>query len=115
MDRFCDYDEGYTKVDAEDFGWCRNCTISSCRNSKYYGGYGKGIKNAMYMTPNDYTTIIAKKDAEIQRLKKIVAEVTENIKVIGKQNTRLKRKCDRYEKKLTELYLNGVLSEPIKE
>lgn len=61
----------------------------------------------MNMTPNDYVRMIEKKDAEIQRLKKIVEEVTENIKVVGKQNTELKRKCDRYEKKLSELHLNG--------
>ena len=107
MNRICDYDEGYTKVDAKDFGWCKTCKISSCRNSKYYGSCEKGMKNAMYMTPNNYITIIAKKDVEIQRLKKIVEELTENIKVVGKQNTRLKRKCDRYKKRLSELYLNG--------
>lgn len=61
----------------------------------------------MNMTPNDYLKVIEKKDVEIQRLKKIVEEVTENIRVVGKQNTRLKRKCDRYEKRLSELYLNG--------
>ena len=105
-DNICDYDEGYTKADAEDFGWCRTCQISSCRNSRC-GGNRNGMRNAMYMTPNDYTTIIQKKDAEIQRLKKIVEEVTENIRIVGKQNTRLKKKCDRYEKRLSELYPNG--------
>lgn len=63
--------------------------------------------NVMNMSPNDYIKVIEKKDAEIQRLQKIVAEVTENIRVVGKQNTRLKRKCERYEKRLSELYLNG--------
>ena len=62
--------------------------------------------DVMNMSPNDYVRLIEKKDAEIQRLKKIVEEVTENIRVVGKQNTRLKKKCDRYEKKLSELYLN---------
>lgn len=47
--------------------------------------------NIMNMSPNDYIKAIEKKDAEIQRLQKIVAEVTENIKVVGKQNTKLKR------------------------
>lgn len=47
--------------------------------------------NVMNMTPNDYIRMIEKKDAEIQRLKKIVEEVTENIKVVGKQNTGLKK------------------------
>ena len=63
--------------------------------------------NIMNMSPSDYINTIEKKDAEIQRLQKIVAEVTENIRVVGKQNTRLKRKCERYEKRLSELYLNG--------
>ena len=63
--------------------------------------------DVMNMSPNDYVRLIEKKDVEIQKLKKIVEEVTENIKIVGKQNTRLKRKCERYEKKLSELYLNG--------
>ena len=63
--------------------------------------------DVMNMTPNDYVRMIEKKDAEIQRLKKIVEKVTENIEVVGRQNTRLKRKCDRYEKRLSQLYLNG--------
>ena len=63
--------------------------------------------DAMNMSPNDCVSMIEKKDAEIQRLKKIVEEVTEKIKVVGKQNTRLKKKCDRYEKRLREVYLNG--------
>lgn len=62
--------------------------------------------DVMNMSPNDYVRVIEKKDAEIQRLKKIVEEVTENIKIIGKQNTKLKKKCERYERKLSKLYLN---------
>ena len=60
--------------------------------------------DVMNMSPNDYVRMIEKKDAEIQRLKKIVAEVTENIKIVGKQNTRLKKKCDRYEKNIGYYY-----------
>lgn len=63
--------------------------------------------DVMSMSPNDYIKTIKEKDKEIQRLKKIVEEVTENIKIVGKQNTRLKKKCDRYEKKLSSIYLNG--------
>lgn len=63
--------------------------------------------DVMSMSPNDYIKTIEEKDREIYRLKKIVEEVTENIKIVGKQNTRLKRKCDRYEKRLSSLYLNG--------
>lgn len=63
--------------------------------------------DVMDMSPNDYVRMIEKKDAEIQRLRNIVEELTENIKIVGRQNTRLKKKCDRYEKRLSELYLNG--------
>ena len=62
--------------------------------------------DVMNMSPNDYVRMIEKKDEQIKRLERIVAKVTENIKIVGKQNTRLKKKCDRYEKKLSELYLN---------
>lgn len=63
--------------------------------------------DVMSMSPNDYIKTIQEKDREIYRLKKIVEEVTENIKIVGRQNTRLKKKCDRYEKKLSSIYLNG--------
>lgn len=63
--------------------------------------------DVMSMSPNDYIKTIEEKDREIHRLKKIVEEVTENIKIVGRQNTRLKKKCDRYEKKLSSIYLNG--------
>ena len=63
--------------------------------------------DVMNMSPNDYVRVIEEKDREIQKLKKIVEEVTENIKIVGRQNTRLKKKCDRYEKKLSSIYLNG--------
>ena len=106
IDHICDYDEAYSKADAREMGFCTTCRISSCKNNRRYNG--NGVKNPMNMTPNDYATIIQRKDAEILRLKKIVADVTENIKTVGKQNTRLKRRCDRYEKRLTELYLNGA-------
>ena len=32
-DVWCDYDELYTKSDAEDIGFCTNCKISSCEKS----------------------------------------------------------------------------------
>ena len=32
-DIWCDYDEAYTKSDAEDIGFCSNCKISSCEKS----------------------------------------------------------------------------------
>lgn len=62
--------------------------------------------NIMNMSPNDYIKIIEKKDAQIRKLEKVIAEITENIEIVGKQNKKLKKKCERYEKKLTELYIN---------
>ena len=59
--------------------------------------------DVMNMSPNDYIKIIEKKDAEIRRLKKVIEEVTENIEIVGNQNKKLKKKCARYEKRLTEL------------
>lgn len=86
-DNICDYNEGYTKADAEYFGWCRTCRISSCRKRKCHSN-----NNVMYMSPNDYAKIIDKKDAEISILKKLVE----------------------YEKRFNEFYLE-ILSKHIKE
>lgn len=105
MSRMCDYDEAYTREDARDIGFCERCRISDCKYS-----YSKSNKNVMNMSPNDYMDKIDRKDAEIRRLKKLVSEMNENIKVIGRQNTRLKRRCDRYEKRLREFHLNGDIN-----
>ena len=99
MDRICDYDEAYTREDARDIGFCNRCGISGCK-------YSRSKKNVMNMSPNDYMDKIDKRDVEIRKLKKLVSEMNETIKTIGRQNTRLKRKCDRYERKLTELHVN---------
>lgn len=50
-------------------------------------------KEIMNMTPNDCAIMIAEKDEKIYKLEKTVE--------------RLKKKCKRYEKKLTSVYLNG--------
>lgn len=65
--------------------------------------------NIMNMSPNDYVKIIEKKDAEIQKLQKTIEELTKNIKIVGRQNTRFKRKLERYEKRLNEMYLKGYI------
>jgi predicted RNase H-like nuclease (RuvC/YqgF family) len=101
MDRICDYDEAYTREDARDIGFCSRCGISGCKYSR-----SKSNKNVMNMSPNDYIDKIDRKDAEIRRLKKLVSELNENIKIIGRQNTKLKRKCDRYERRLTEMHFS---------
>ena len=99
MDRICDYDEAYTREDARDIGFCSRCGISGCK-------YSCSKNNVMNMSPKDYINKIDNKDAEIRRLKKLVSELNENIKIIGRQNTKLKRKCDRYERRLTEIHFN---------
>lgn len=35
MDNICDYDEAYSRDDAENIGWCSNCKIKSCVKNKY--------------------------------------------------------------------------------
>lgn len=47
----------------------------------------------MNMTPNDCAIMIAEKDDKIYKLERKVES--------------LKRKCDRYEKRLRSVYLNG--------
>lgn len=50
-------------------------------------------KDIMNMTPNECAIMIVKKEEEIQKLKRTVE--------------RLRKKCKRYEKKLSDIYLNG--------
>ena len=33
MNYICEYDESYTKSDAEDIGFCGRCRIPTCENS----------------------------------------------------------------------------------
>lgn len=33
-DIWCDYDEAYTKADAEEIGFCERCRIATCEKSK---------------------------------------------------------------------------------
>lgn len=33
MDIICEYDEGYTKSEAEEIGFCGTCRILTCENS----------------------------------------------------------------------------------
>lgn len=33
MDYICEYDEAYTKSEAEDIGFCGRCKIPTCENS----------------------------------------------------------------------------------
>lgn len=109
MNNFCYYDEAYTMADAHEFGWCKRCDISSCKYNRHSSNNDTStMRNYMNMSPSDYIKIIEKKDAEIRRLKKVVEEVTENIKIVGTQNTKLKKKCDRYKKIMNRFYGEGL-------
>lgn len=67
--------------------------------------------NVMNMSPSDFLKIIERKDAEISRLSKLVAATNANIQVVGKQNTRLKKKCERYEQRLREHHIGKEMIE----
>ena len=51
------------------------------------------VKGVMNMTPNDCAIMIAEKNEKINKLERTVET--------------LRKKCNRYEKQLTKLYLNG--------
>lgn len=34
MNYICEYDEGYTKSEAEEIGFCERCRIATCEKSK---------------------------------------------------------------------------------
>ena len=51
------------------------------------------VKDIMNMTPLDCATMIAEKNAKIDKLERTIET--------------LKKKCNRYEKKLSSIYLNG--------
>lgn len=36
MDNICDYDEAYTRDDAEEIGWCSKCKIENCPKNFVY-------------------------------------------------------------------------------
>ena len=61
------------------------------------------------MSLNEIVALIKKKDSENQQLRNKIAEITENIKVIGRQNKKLKRKCERYQERLTEILYKGKI------
>lgn len=50
-------------------------------------------EDIMNMTPNDCAIMIAEKNEKINKLEKTIEK--------------LKKKCNRYEKKLSSIYLNG--------
>lgn len=59
------------------------------------------------MTINDFLIELDKRDREIERLKKAMAEMSENIKKIGFQNHKMKKNIERYQERLAELLFKG--------
>lgn len=102
----CDYDEAYSRIDAYELGWCNSCRITSCKFCKNKSKSNID-RNIIYMSPNDYLKLIDKKDAEINRLKKLVENMNNNIQIIGQQNKKLKKKCERYQNRLRSYHLDS--------
>ena len=63
----------------------------------------------MNMSVKDIITLVEKKDKRIIELEKKLLEMNEEVKVIGKQNRKLKRNNERYQERLTEVLYKGKI------
>ena len=63
----------------------------------------------MNMSVKDIITLVEKKDKRIIELEKKLLEMSEEVKVIGKQNRKLKRNNERYQERLTEVLYKGKI------
>ena len=61
------------------------------------------------MSINDFLIELEKKDREIERLKKTIAEMSENIKKVGSQNRKMKTNIARYQERLIEALYKGKI------
>lgn len=61
------------------------------------------------MSINDFLIELDKKDKEIERLKKNMSEMGENIKEIGSQNRKMKKNISRYQERLSEVLYKGKI------
>lgn len=66
-------------------------------------------KNYLNMSINDFLIELDKKDREIEKLKKTMAEMSENIKRIGFQNCKMKKNIERYQERLAEVLYKGKI------
>lgn len=62
----------------------------------------------MNMSIRDVLIILEKKDKKIAELEKRLSETRNNIEIIGKQNSKLKKDNERYKEKLEELLYEGT-------
>lgn len=63
----------------------------------------------MNMPVKDIIELIEKKDKRIAQLKKIISDMNDTIKTIGNQNRRLKKSNERYQERLTEVFIKGKI------
>lgn len=63
----------------------------------------------MNMSVKDIIRLVEKKDKRITELEAKLKEVSENIRVIGNQNRKLKRNNERYQERLTEVLYKGKI------
>lgn len=61
------------------------------------------------MSMKDIIKLVEKKDKRIIELEKNVSEMSDNIKIIGKQNRKLKMYNERYRERLTEVLYKGEI------
>lgn len=61
----------------------------------------------MNMSVKDIIRLVEKKDKRITELEKKLKEMSDNIRVIGNQNRKLRRNNERYQERLTEVLYKG--------
>lgn len=63
----------------------------------------------MNMSMNDIIKLVEKKDKRIAELEKKLSEVNENIKIVGRENRKLKKNNERYQERLIEVLYKGKI------
>lgn len=61
----------------------------------------------MNMSVKDIIRLVEKKDKRITELEEKLKEMSDNIRVIGNQNRKLRRSNERYQERLTEVLYKG--------
>lgn len=61
----------------------------------------------MNMSVKDIIRLVEKKDKRITELEEKLKEMSDNIRVIGNQNRKLRRNNERYQERLTEVLYKG--------
>lgn len=64
-------------------------------------------QNYMNMSMNDIIKFIKKRDKQIEELNQKISDMKNTVKELGVQNRKLKRNCERYQERLTEVLYKG--------